>query len=336
MRMTARRALGSAILVLTAIPAGAQNSTPTTADTADPIEAMVGAARPREIQGHHQGAHAVRRSAAGHRSQPAAIDWIEAQLKSYGCTNTERITYDFQPPRPRPRRGRRHARSGAAPAARPVTGAGRRAPARHPRAHRREQRFARAARRAPARAQRAAEHARRAAEGVLHEGRHHASRRDVHRRRAHGRHRLGRGRERRRLRHGDRDGAGARLQQPGRADGALDPLRALEQRGDGPERRARVRRAAPGAAGQGRAGGLGQVSGAQVARHDPARHDDVRPRHAARRRHAPTGAASRGRREHRVPVDLEDGRRSRRSSRGPCTPRTRSTRRTIRRRSART
>ena len=32
----------------------------------------------------------------------AAIDWIETRLKSYGCTNTERITYDFQPPPPRP------------------------------------------------------------------------------------------------------------------------------------------------------------------------------------------------------------------------------------------
>jgi hypothetical protein len=31
----------------------------------------------------------------------AAIDWIEAQLRSYGCTPTERITYDFQPPPPR-------------------------------------------------------------------------------------------------------------------------------------------------------------------------------------------------------------------------------------------
>ena len=28
----------------------------------------------------------------------AAIDWIESQLKSYGCTNTERLKYDFQPP----------------------------------------------------------------------------------------------------------------------------------------------------------------------------------------------------------------------------------------------
>jgi hypothetical protein len=28
----------------------------------------------------------------------AAIDWIEAQLKSYGCTNTERLSYEYQPP----------------------------------------------------------------------------------------------------------------------------------------------------------------------------------------------------------------------------------------------
>jgi hypothetical protein len=31
----------------------------------------------------------------------AAVDWIEAQLKSYGCTNTERITYTYAPPPPR-------------------------------------------------------------------------------------------------------------------------------------------------------------------------------------------------------------------------------------------
>src|SRR5216683_8440993 len=29
-----------------------------------------------------------------------AIDWIEAQLKSYGCANTERLKYDYQPPSP--------------------------------------------------------------------------------------------------------------------------------------------------------------------------------------------------------------------------------------------
>src|ERR1700721_2161842 len=28
----------------------------------------------------------------------AAIDWIEEKLKSYGCTNTERIHYEYNPP----------------------------------------------------------------------------------------------------------------------------------------------------------------------------------------------------------------------------------------------
>src|SRR5687768_3723254 len=34
-----------------------------------------------------------------------AIDWIEAQLQSYGCTNTERITYEYRPAPPRPAGG---------------------------------------------------------------------------------------------------------------------------------------------------------------------------------------------------------------------------------------
>ena len=29
-----------------------------------------------------------------------AIDWIEAQLKSYGCANIERLKYNYQPPSP--------------------------------------------------------------------------------------------------------------------------------------------------------------------------------------------------------------------------------------------
>jgi len=35
----------------------------------------------------------------------AAIDWIEGQLKSFGCTNTERIRYEYQPPVGRGRGG---------------------------------------------------------------------------------------------------------------------------------------------------------------------------------------------------------------------------------------
>ena len=32
-----------------------------------------------------------------------AVDWIEAQLQAVGCTNTERIIYQFDPPPPTPR-----------------------------------------------------------------------------------------------------------------------------------------------------------------------------------------------------------------------------------------
>jgi hypothetical protein len=53
----------------------------------------------------------------------AAVDWIEAQLKSYGCSNTERITYDYQPPEPRPR-GAGGGGGAPRPAGTPVWGAG--------------------------------------------------------------------------------------------------------------------------------------------------------------------------------------------------------------------
>src|SRR5437773_3021841 len=38
----------------------------------------------------------------------AAVDWIEAQLRSYGCSNVARLKYDYQPqpPNPGPRQNR--------------------------------------------------------------------------------------------------------------------------------------------------------------------------------------------------------------------------------------
>ena len=50
-----------------------------------------------------------------------AVDWIEAQLKSYGCTNTERVTYDFTSPPPRTAAGR----GGARPQTNAAQGGGR-------------------------------------------------------------------------------------------------------------------------------------------------------------------------------------------------------------------
>src|SRR6202030_3051640 len=55
----------------------------------------------------------------------AAIDWIEARLKSDGCANTERLSYTYAPAPPRAARGATPA-AGATPA----PGAGTAAPAR--------------------------------------------------------------------------------------------------------------------------------------------------------------------------------------------------------------
>ncbi len=59
------------------------------------------------------------------------------------------------------------------------------------------------------------------------------------------------------------------------------------------------------AAGQGGSCRLGPLSRAQMARHDSARHDAVRSRHAARRRQFESRAAARSRREHRIPGERE-------------------------------
>src|SRR6266581_6459700 len=45
----------------------------------------------------------------------AAIDWIEAQLKAAGCTNTGRIHYDYAGPPPRPDTGVRRPPTPRAP-----------------------------------------------------------------------------------------------------------------------------------------------------------------------------------------------------------------------------
>lgn len=50
-----------------------------------------------------------------------AIDWIEAQLKSYGCTNTERIHYEYKPPEPGGR-GRGRGRGRGAPGGAAIKG----------------------------------------------------------------------------------------------------------------------------------------------------------------------------------------------------------------------
>ena len=207
-----------------------------------------GAGRPprsRELQGDHQGTHAVRRSPAGHRSQPRGgrLDRGAAQeLRLSDRAHQVRVRHAAagQHGRRARRARRRRARRDSAGNKRPGQGgstifgtAGRTGVNTDPTAQPDEK--LRALNSQPA------------TDGPREEvyctkvGIEDA-RRDVHHRRPHGRPRLGRSGQRRRLGHGARDGAGAHLQQPRRADRSHHPLRAVEQRGDRPERRARLRR----------------------------------------------------------------------------------------------
>ena len=70
--------------------------------TPDPIKAMVARLDLEQYKATIKGLTQFGDRRQGTARNRAAVDWIEAQLKSYGCTPTARITYDFQPPPPRP------------------------------------------------------------------------------------------------------------------------------------------------------------------------------------------------------------------------------------------
>jgi len=70
----------------------------TPADSTDPIPGMVERLQLEKYKATIKGLTAFGDRRQGTDRNRAALDWIEAQLKSYGCTNTERVTYQFNPP----------------------------------------------------------------------------------------------------------------------------------------------------------------------------------------------------------------------------------------------
>jgi hypothetical protein len=91
------------LIVLVSAPAMAQNPAPRAAtDSADdPIRTLVSRLDLERYKATIKGLTEFGDRRQGTDRNRAAVDWIEAQLKSYGCTPTERITYDYQPPAPR-------------------------------------------------------------------------------------------------------------------------------------------------------------------------------------------------------------------------------------------
>ena len=91
---------GSLAIALSA-PAFAQTAPaktePAKAEAAkpDPIKTMVGRLELAKYKATLKGLTQFGDRRQGTDRNRAAIDWIEAQLKSYGCTNTERIKYVF-------------------------------------------------------------------------------------------------------------------------------------------------------------------------------------------------------------------------------------------------
>jgi hypothetical protein len=104
------RRIASANLLLCASLAWAQepaSTTPAAPAQPDPIATLAGRLDLEKYKATIKGLTKFGDRRQGTDRNRAALDWIEAQLKSYGCTNTERIKYDYQPPaananRPRP------------------------------------------------------------------------------------------------------------------------------------------------------------------------------------------------------------------------------------------
>lgn len=98
-----------ACMVSTAIPTlaqrGAGSPSPSGPASDDPITILVNRLELEKYKATIKGLTQFGDRRQGTERNRRAIDWIEAQLKGYGCTNTERIKYEYNPPPPAPPRG---------------------------------------------------------------------------------------------------------------------------------------------------------------------------------------------------------------------------------------
>src|SRR5215203_2779542 len=101
------------LALLLAASAGAQNPAPVTASTAapadtadDPVRTIVARLDLEKYKATIKGLTQFGDRRQGTKRNRDAVDWIEAQLKSYGCANVERIIYQFATPPPRANQAR--------------------------------------------------------------------------------------------------------------------------------------------------------------------------------------------------------------------------------------
>ncbi|HWW69717.1 MAG TPA: peptidase M28, partial [Duganella sp.] len=86
----------SVALACAASAAQAQAPTPApTAAAADPIASLVGQLDLEKYKATIKSLTRFGDRRQGTERNRQALDWIEAQLKSYGCANTERLQYQY-------------------------------------------------------------------------------------------------------------------------------------------------------------------------------------------------------------------------------------------------
>ena len=91
-------------LSATPAPARAQRGAEAAAQPAnDPIETLVSRLDLEKYKATIKGLTQFGDRRQGTERNRQAVDWIEAQLRSYGCADIQRLTYDWQPPAPRGR-----------------------------------------------------------------------------------------------------------------------------------------------------------------------------------------------------------------------------------------
>ncbi|HEY6825723.1 MAG TPA: M28 family peptidase [Gemmatimonadaceae bacterium] len=96
MRSTSFLAAACGIMVLCGGTANAQNGA--AQDTAyDPVGVLVSRLDLEKYKATIKGLAQFGDRRQGTKRNRDAVDWIEAQLKSYGCQNVERVTYDYNP-----------------------------------------------------------------------------------------------------------------------------------------------------------------------------------------------------------------------------------------------
>jgi hypothetical protein len=96
-------------------------------DSADPVSVLVSRLDLERYKATIKGLTQFGDRRQGTKRNRDAVDWIEAQLKSYGCANVERLTYESNPPAPTPRPAGAGGAAPQRPAGPPVSAGGGRA-----------------------------------------------------------------------------------------------------------------------------------------------------------------------------------------------------------------